>query len=260
MSGLRIVIPARYDSQRLPGKPVADIHGLPMVVRTAQSAARSNAKSVVVATDDQRVFDVATQHGIDVEMTSTEHPSGTDRLLEVAEKRAWSDDELVINVQGDEPLVPAAVITQLAQGMADSDLTVGTLCEPIEDAADVHNPNIVKVIRDRNNRAIYFSRAPIPYARDQFASPDPSLPMSGGYLRHIGIYAYRVGTLRTFVALGPSQLEQTERLEQLRLLDAGIGVLVLEASERVPGGVDTEEDLEMVRAIVATGSQEVPTR
>ncbi len=256
-SDLRIVIPARYNSQRLPGKPLADIGGLPMVVRTARSAALSNPAEVVVATDDERIADVARQHGVMVEMTATDHPSGTDRLLEVAQNRQWSDDTLVINVQGDEPLIPAAVINQLAAGMADSGSEVGTLCEPIDQVDDVINPNVVKVVRNSRSQALYFSRAPIPFARGVFDSVDGDtrLPADLSYWRHIGIYAYRVSALKRFVALGTSKLEEIESLEQLRFMDAGIGILVLEACAEVPGGVDTPEDLEKVRAVVDAGGQ-----
>ena len=251
---IRIVIPARYASERLPGKPLADIHGLPMIVRTARSAAASGVSEVVVATDDERVAHVAKEHGVDVQMTSPDHPSGTDRLWEVVQARGWATDALVFNVQGDEPLVPAAVIRQLADGMRDSqDVHVGTLCEPVEQLEDVFNPNVVKVVRDRHRRAIYFSRAPIPFARGQFDDPAAldNLPEEVPYWRHIGIYAYRVSALERFVALGSSMLERAEALEQLRLLEAGVGILVLEACEPVPGGVDTPQDLERVRRVVA---------
>lgn len=256
-TGFRIVVPARFASERLPGKPLADIHGLPMVVRTAQSAAAAGALEVVVATDDARVREAAVAHGVDVQMTSSEHPSGTDRLLEVVQVRGWPDDALVINVQGDEPLIPGDVIVQLAQGMERHDVGVGTLCEPIEAVEDVFNPNVVKVVRDQQQRAIYFSRAPIPYARGLFNKPahEIRLPDDVPYRRHIGIYAYRVEALKTFARLGSAMLERTEALEQLRLLEAGISMLVLDACRPVPGGVDTPQDLEKVRAVLAAATR-----
>ncbi len=252
-SAFRIVVPARYASERLPGKPLADIHGLPMVVRTAQCASAAGAQEVVVATDDKRIYEAARAHGVDAQMTAANHPSGTDRLLEVVQIRGWPDDALVINVQGDEPLIPGAVIAQLAQGMDTHDVAVGTLCEPIDAVEDVLNPNVVKVVCDHNRRAIYFSRAPIPYARGLFDKPlnEVQLPSGVPYRRHIGIYAYRVEALRLFARLGSAMLERTEALEQLRLLEAGIDMLVLDACAPVPGGVDTPDDLEKVRALLA---------
>ena len=253
MAEAHVVIPARFASTRLPGKPLADIAGLPMIVRTAASAAAAEPTSVVVATDDARVFDVVRAAGYEAEMTSTEHPTGTDRVLEVVDKRGWSDDARVLNVQGDEPLVPAAVLRQLSDAMADGALSVATLCEPIERSEDVFNPNIVKVVRDVRDRAIYFSRAPIPFDREAFdvGTLQPgSTFRSRRYFRHVGIYGYTVSALRQFVALPASDLEETEALEQLRLLEAGVAISVFEACAPIPGGVDTPEDLARVTAVM----------
>ena len=249
----RVVIPARYASTRLPGKPLVDIGGVPMVVRVMQRALESTTDAVVVATDDPRVADAVIAAGGDVEMTRPEHPSGSDRVMEVAERRGWPDEEIVVNVQGDEPLIPPAVIDQVA-GLLEGakDAGAATLSEPIEAVADVFDPNIVKVVASRSGRALYFSRAPIPWHRDTFANGQPQ-SLAGNWKRHIGIYAYRTGTLRRFVSLPPSPIEQTEVLEQLRLLDNDIDMVVTDAIAPVPGGVDTESDAERVRTLL--GSQ-----
>ena len=248
----RVVIPARYASTRLPGKPLVDIGGLPMVVRVMQRALESAADTVVVATDDQRVVDAVVAAGGDVEMTRPEHPSGSDRVMEVAERRGWHDEDIVVNVQGDEPLIPPAVIDQVA-GLLASARSAGaaTLSEPIEAAADVFDPNIVKVVSSLSGRAIYFSRAPMPWHRDAFADGPPSA-LPSNWKRHIGIYAYRIATLRRFVNLPQSTIEQTEALEQLRLLDNDIEIMVANAVAPVPGGVDTQADAERVRTTLAS--------
>ena len=249
----RVVIPARYASTRLPGKPLVDIGGLPMVVRVMQRALESTADTVVVATDDQRVADAVVAAGGDVEMTRAEHPSGSDRAMEVAERRGWHDEEIVVNVQGDEPLIPPAVIDQVANLLASAPgAGAATLSEPIDAVADVFDPNIVKVVASLSGRAIYFSRAPMPWHRDAFADAPPST-LVGNWNRHIGIYAYRVGTLRRFVRLPQSGIEQTEALEQLRLLDNDIDIMVANAVAPVPGGVDTEADAARIRATLASG-------
>jgi 3-deoxy-manno-octulosonate cytidylyltransferase (CMP-KDO synthetase) len=249
-----VVIPARFASTRLPGKPLAEIAGVPMIVRVARQAHLSGAREVVVATDDARVRDAVTAHGHDAMMTRPDHQSGSDRVMEVVAARGWADHHIVINVQGDEPQIPPAVINQVATLLlAEPDCGAGTLCESIADARLVFDPNVVKVVRDVRSRALYFSRAPLPWRRDDFARADPAaliLPKQTWW-RHIGIYGYRVGVLREFCALPPSRLEQIESLEQLRLLENGIAMAVAEADERVPGGVDTPEDLERVRAELA---------
>lgn len=244
----RVVIPARYASTRLPGKPLVDIGGVPMVVRVMQRALESAADAVVVATDDQRVADAVLAAGGDVEMTRPEHPSGSDRVMEVAERRGWRDEDIVVNVQGDEPLIPPAVIDQVASLLEGAkNAGAATLSEPIEAPADVFDPNIVKVVASASGRALYFSRAPIPWHRATFANGPPQ-SLAGNWKRHIGIYAYRIATLRRFVALPPSAIEQTEALEQLRLLDNDIDIVLADAVAPVPGGVDTEADAERVRA------------
>jgi len=254
MTDFHIVIPARYGSSRLPAKPLALIGGTPMVVRTARSVSQANPRSLTVATDDERIASVVRDAGFRVCMTRTDHPSGSDRVLEVADQSRWGDDEIVINVQGDEPMMPASVLRQLADRLAVSTVGVATLCEPILERADVFNPNVVKVVRDADGRALYFSRAPIPWDRAQFGGASGSpLASAPGYFRHIGVYAYRLRALRDFVCLPPSGLETVEALEQLRLLEAGRPILVLDSCAPVPGGVDTSEDLERVnRSLGAT--------
>lgn len=245
-----VVVPARYASSRLPGKPLADLAGKPMIVRVAERCARSGAGQVLVATDDPRVRD-AVGDAARVVMTRDDHPSGTDRLQEVAAQLGLDDDDIVVNVQGDEPLIPPAVIDQVADNLRlHGDCQMATLCEPIEDAADLFNSNVCKVVFDVNGRALYFSRAPIPWHRDGFARDREDL--SGGrWWRHIGIYAYRVGFLHSFVGWPPAPLEQLESLEQLRALANGAAIHVAPAREPVPGGVDTEDDLARMRRHLA---------
>lgn len=259
-----VVIPARYGSSRLPGKPLADIGGEPMVVRVLQRCQQSSAARVLVATDDYRVASAVTQAGGEVVMTRADHPSGTDRLQEVAAQLGLSDDDIIVNVQGDEPLIPAEVIEQVAGNLASNpDCGIATLCEPIATHADLFNPNIVKVVFDNNGIALYFSRAPIPWHRDAFArepvSEDSSVKDSarkksdelpqGDWWRHIGIYAYRVGFLRQYVQWPPALLEKTEALEQLRAMANGVRIHIAPACADVPGGVDTQADLERVCAV-----------
>ncbi|MCZ6853947.1 MAG: 3-deoxy-manno-octulosonate cytidylyltransferase, partial [Gammaproteobacteria bacterium] len=245
-----VVIPARYQSVRLPGKPLADICGKPMIVRTALQAQSAQPLDVIVATDDERVLEVVADAGLEVMLTDINHASGSDRVMEVADARGWPDDAIVINVQGDEPLIPPAVIRQVAGTLqAQPSLGVATLCEPIREYQTVFDANVVKVVTGSDNMALYFSRAPIPYARDYFSDPEHSsgtLPADGEWWRHIGIYGFRIAALRRFVGLPVARLESIEALEQLRMLNAGLGIHVEEACEPVPGGVDTNEDLEHV--------------
>ena len=242
---IHIVIPARFASTRLPGKPLADIAGEPMIVRVAAQAARSMANDVVVAVDDQRVADVVIAAGWQAEMTLEDHASGSDRVMEVASRRGWSDDDIVINVQGDEPLVPPQAIDQLCQGMlTQPEVAMATLSEPISDIDDFLNPNVVKVVADDAGLAMTFSRSPVPYPRDAEGRDVPD-----GAARHVGIYGFRVSALRRFIALGESSLEGIEKLEQLRWLQASLPLLVLQAEVRVPGGVDTPDDLARVQAL-----------
>ena len=243
MSGFHVVIPARIGSSRLPGKPLLDIAGLPMIVRVARQAAASGAMSVIVATDDRKIERAVTGAGYRALMTRTDHVSGSDRVEEVAEREGWPDEAIVVNVQGDEPLLPPEAVRQVADAMAaDPALDAATLCEPIDDVRSVADANCVKVVRDTRNRALYFSRSPIPGARAD-GEPGPA----GPWLRHLGIYGYRARALRRFVALGPGTLERAESLEQLRLLENGMRMLVLDSCRPVPGGVDTPQDLERVR-------------
>ena len=241
---VHIVIPARYESTRLPGKPLADIAGQPMIVRVAAQAAKAQADDIVVAVDDSRVAEAVQAAGWDVQMTRSDHQSGSDRVMEVVQQRVWACDDIVINVQGDEPFVPSEVIDQLIQGMVERpEIPMATLSEPMHQANDFFNPNVVKVVTDDDGLALMFSRAPLPFPRD---NPE-AVPVAAA--RHVGIYGFRVQALREFVGLGESRLESIERLEQLRWLQAGRDLLVLAASKAVPGGVDTPEDLARVQAL-----------
>lgn len=248
----RVVIPARYASSRLPGKPLADIGGKPMVLHVLERALEAGAESVVVATDDVRVQQAVEAAGYAALMTSPDHQSGTERLVEVAETLGWPDDALVVNVQGDEPLIDPALIREAArQLVVHEDAVMATLAHPIHDHADFVNPNVVKVVADEAGYALYFSRAPIPWPRDPFAAQQP-MPRELGALRHIGLYAYRAGFLRTYAALAPSPLERHEMLEQLRVLWHGHRIsLGLTPTAPAPG-VDTPEDLARVRALLKT--------
>lgn len=247
-----VVIPARYASTRLPAKPLKDIAGKPMIQHVYERACESLASQVIIATDDARIESVAKSFGAQVCMTSAEHTSGTDRLQEVVAKLGLADDEIVVNVQGDEPLIPAQVINQVAQNLASMrDASMATLSEPIHSLADFRNPNIVKVVADVSGRALYFSRAPIPWPRDHFANPSiDSLPESFPAQRHIGIYAYRVELLHKFIGWQPAPLEKIESLEQLRVMWNGQVIHIAEAIVSVPGGVDTEEDLQRIKLLL----------
>jgi len=248
-----VVIPARMASTRLPEKPLADIAGIPMIVRVARQVCLAKIDSVVVAVDEQRVFDVVEAAGYKVLMTRADHLSGSDRVLEVANTMGWPSSDVVINVQGDEPLMPAVVINELVSLMrTDMSIDLATLSEPISSFADFVNPNIVKVVTDRQSSALYFSRSAIPYPRDEMAQPNLSdqQMLDIAPQRHVGVYAFRVAALREFVTLADSRLEQVERLEQLRWLEAGRKIHVMQSSEPIPGGIDTPEDLERVIEIL----------
>ncbi len=246
-----VVIPARYASTRLPGKPLLDIAGKPMIQRVYERACASSATRVVVATDDSRIVEAATGFGAEVLMTSADHVSGTDRIEEVARQLELAADDIVVNVQGDEPLVPAAVIDQVAGNLAaNRSAGIATLCEPMATAEDLFNPNIVKLVTDARGFALYFSRAPIPWNRDEFAHGQPGNEVVIEARRHLGIYAYRVSLLHDFVQWPVAALEQQESLEQLRAMANGTRIHVAEAVEAVPPGVDTAADLELVRSIV----------
>lgn len=248
----RVVIPARFGSSRLPGKPLLDIAGKPMVVHVYERALQSAASEVIVATDDTRIFDALRKLGAPVLMTRADHPSGTDRLQEVATHFGWRNDDIVVNVQGDEPLIPAAVINQVAANLQQSTTAgMATLAEPLESVEQLFNPNIVKLVRDYQDHALLFSRAPMPWARDAFALSREQLPPEALslYLRHLGIYAYRVGFLHDYVSWPPALLEQLESLEQLRALYNGVKIHVAVTAEALPPGVDTQADLDRVRAL-----------
>lgn len=246
-----VVIPARYASTRFPGKPLQTIAGRPMVQWVWEQARKSSASRVVVATDDARIFEACQGFGAEVLMTREDHDSGTDRLAEVAVQLQLANDAIVVNVQGDEPLIPPAVIDQVAANLAaHPQAKMSTLSEPIDDVAALFNPNVVKVTRDVNGLALTFSRAPLPWARDALAKSRDTLPAGVPYRRHIGIYAYRAGFLHDFVSWGPCWLETTESLEQLRALWHGVRIHVADALEAPPAGVDTLEDLERVRRLL----------
>jgi 3-deoxy-manno-octulosonate cytidylyltransferase (CMP-KDO synthetase) len=246
----KIVIPARYASVRLPGKPLLDIAGKPMVVRVAEQAAATGAE-VVIATDDIRIFDAVKSHGHEVVMTRQDHASGTDRIAEVAQKNAWSDNDIVVNVQGDEPLIAPALIEEVAKNLArHADAAIATACHAIHDNASMLNPNIVKVVIDKQGYALYFSRAPIPYPRDTFAA-NRELPAAMQVYRHIGIYAYRCSFLKAYANLQPSPIEQYESLEQLRALWHGYKISLAITTHPPASGVDTAEDLQAVREMFA---------
>ena len=248
-----VLIPARLASTRLPDKPLADIGGVPMVVRVAQRALASGASRVVVAADDARIADACAAHGIDALLTRTDHPSGSDRLAEACTQLALPDDAIVVNVQGDEPLIDPALIDAVAAELAaQPEAAMSTAAHAIDSAADFGNPNVVKLVLDARGHAMYFSRAPIPWWRDGRAPNDgPAVPTSPAPLRHIGIYGYRAGFIRTFPTLSPAPIETTEALEQLRALWHGFRIAV-HVSDHSPGpGVDTPEDLARVRALFA---------
>lgn len=236
-----VVIPARYASTRLPGKPLLDIAGKPMLQHTWERALLSGASRVVIATDDARILEAANAFGAEVLMTSASHQSGSDRICEVVDALGLDDSECVINVQADEPLIPPEAIDQVAESLRlNADYGLATLCESIEDEREYSEPSSVKVVMDKVGRALYFSRAPIPAS--------VSLPTE--CYRHIGIYAYRVGVLRKFVTWPVAAIEAIERLEQLRALYNGVAIHVSIASTRIPPGVDTPEDLAAVRAFL----------
>ncbi len=251
MSSFTVIIPARLASTRLPRKPLADIGGVPMIVRVARQAQRSGARRVVVAADGEEIDRACGTHGIECILTDAGHPSGTDRLAEAVARMALATDEVVVNVQGDEPLVPPTVIAAVADLLhARSDCEMATAAHPLTDAQEYFSPHVVKVVTDRNGRALYFSRAPIPWSRDEFAVRTTALPAGLPALRHIGLYAYRAGFLLRFPRLARAPIEQHEALEQLRALWHGTGIAVLRLDQQLPPGVDTEQDLERVRSLL----------
>jgi len=249
--GFTVLIPARLASTRLPDKPLADIAGLPMVVRVAQRAALSQASRVVVATDSERILQTCQQHGVQAVLTRADHPTGSDRLAEACALLGLDGQDRIVNVQGDEPLIDPALINACADVLdARSDCVMSTAAHAIDSAADFANPNVVKVVADAQGRALYFSRAPIPWWRD---APAPATPATGAGtpLRHIGIYGYRAGFLRRFPQLAVSPLETVESLEQLRVLWHGERIAVHLAAQAPGAGVDTPEDLARVRRLLS---------
>lgn len=244
-----VVIPARLGSTRLPGKVLADIGGRPLIAHVHDRALEAGAQSVVVATDNERVVDACRAIGADVQLTSPMHHSGTDRVHEVATARGWADECCIVNLQGDEPLMPAEVIAACARKLADDEIAQITTCaHRIDDPADFANPNVVKVVCDAQDHALYFSRACIPYARDAVDGQGPAHA-----LRHIGVYGYRVAALRAFASLQPGRLEAVEALEQLRALERGMTIAVATVDAAPGRGVDVEADLDVVRAILGGG-------
>ncbi len=247
-----VIIPARYDSSRLPGKVLADIQGRPMVQHVYERALRSGAASVLVATDNERVKAACEGFGAEVVMTAASHRTGTDRLAEAARITGELAERIVVNVQGDEPLLPSSLIRQVAENLdAHADADVATLCQRIAHHDELFDPHVVKVVADAQGYALYFSRAPIPWHRDEFMADEISLPADSMHFRHIGLYAYRVSYLEYFASHAPCALELAESLEQLRALHGGHRIHVAEALEAPGHGVDTQADLERVRELMA---------
>jgi 3-deoxy-manno-octulosonate cytidylyltransferase (CMP-KDO synthetase) len=249
MTNFHVVIPARYASTRLPGKPLLLISGKAMVIRVAEQAAQSGAQQIWIATDHHTIADTVRKHGFKACLTKDSHASGTDRIAEVVEQQDWPEDTIVVNVQGDEPMIPPSLIRAVAVHLhSHPECAIATACHAIHDEASLRNPNIVKTVLDKNGNALYFSRATIPYPRDAFAHQQP-LPAGLPVLRHIGIYAYRAGFLRAYGQLAPATIEHFEALEQLRALYHGYKIGVFITEQPPPGGVDTEQDLLMARKI-----------
>ena len=253
MTGFVVAIPARHAASRLPGKPLRPLGGEPLVLHVARRALDAGAREVWVATDDVRIADALAATEVRIAMTSVDHASGTDRLAECARLAGWSDDTIVVNLQGDEPFAPVEGIRAVAALLETSTAPMATLAAAIGDVEQLLDPNAVKVVPDATGHALYFSRAPIPWPRDAFSGSRDVLPPGGPWLRHIGIYAYRAGFLQTFAALPPGRLEALESLEQLRVLEAGYRIAVAVTPAPFPPGVDTPEDLERAeRHLAAT--------
>ena len=248
-----VIIPARYAATRLPGKPLIDLAGKPMIVRVLEVAARAGAAFAIVATDDERIAEVVTRAGGEAMLTSAHHATGTDRLAEVARRKGLDPELVIVNLQGDEPALPAEHVARVARTLQRApDVALATLATPIRGRAELFDPNVVKVVTDRNGRALYFSRAPIPWQRGDFTvSADAALgALPGGpFLRHIGLYAYRVSTLQALSHAEPTALEKAESLEQLRALWLGLAIQVAVVDSLPAGGVDTAEDAERVREL-----------
>lgn len=250
-----IVIPARFSSSRLPGKPLLEIHGRPMILRVVDQAKKVEGfDDLCVATDDERIAEVCRQEGVDVVITSKDHPSGTDRLSEVARLKGWATDDIIVNVQGDEPLLPALLVQQVSQLLVNQpECSMSTLCEPIHHLDEFKRDSIVKVVMSKHNQALYFSRATIPYDRDGAKQAQPQLHDQA--YRHLGLYAYRVKLLQEYVTWDMGVLEKLESLEQLRVLENGHRIAIAVAQANLPPGVDTQEDLDRLNAMNVSSFQ-----
>ena len=249
LRAFHVIIPARFGSTRLPAKPLLPIGDRPLIQWVWQSAVDSGAASVLVATDDERIRAAAAKFGADCMMTAPNHVSGTDRVAETVRARGLAADDIVVNLQGDEPMMPAEVVAQVAQALRETaGSEISTAVAPIQSLAEFLDPNCVKALRARDGRALYFSRAPVPWPRDSIAAERPA--SFHGAWRHIGIYAYRVRSLLQFAAWPPTPLEATEKLEQLRALEHGMHIHLVTLSVSPPAGIDTAEDLERVRALL----------
>ena len=245
----KVVIPARYASSRLPGKPLLKIAGKEMILHVCEKALQAGAEEVVVATDDERILACVKQAGFNAVMTLESHTSGTERLTEVANTLQWNDQTVIVNCQGDEPLIPPELIRDAAHAlMNQEEADVASLCSLITDPDEVFNPNAVKVVRDENNYALYFSRAPIPWDRDNFA--EKKITFKGSYYRHIGIYAYTAGFLRRYITWSVSTLEKIESLEQLRILSKGEKIYIPSVKKAPEAGVDTQDDLDRINRLL----------
>jgi 3-deoxy-manno-octulosonate cytidylyltransferase (CMP-KDO synthetase) len=250
LSTYHIFIPARFSSERLPGKVLLDLDGRPLLQHVWQRATESSAQSVVIATDDKRIVTAVESFGARAVMTRSDHQSGSDRIAECAAKLGWPDDHLLVNLQGDEPLMPASCLDQVAAILDQrTECEVASLYWPISEAAEVLNPNAVKVVTDSDERALYFSRSPIPFARDH-KDIDKAIANGVVWKRHLGLYAYRLSALRRFTACDPTPLESTERLEQLRIMEQGGRIAMARACEFIPAGIDTQDDLKRVRTLL----------
>lgn len=246
-----VIIPARYASTRLPRKPLLDIAGKPMIQHVWEKAQQAGASRVIVATDHPEIAETVTNFGGEVCLTSDKHNSGTERLAEVIEKMAIADNEIIVNIQGDEPLIPPVIVAQVAENLDRHQVNMATLAVKLTTKEELFNPNVVKTLTDKNGMALYFSRAPIPFGRDFFPHCDDEFVQQKGYLRHIGIYAYRARFVKQYVAWQPTELEQLESLEQLRALWYGEKIHLEPAKQAPEVGVDTIDDLERVRAILS---------
>lgn len=246
-----VIIPARMSSTRLPGKMLLDVVGLPLIIRVAKQAMLSNASRIVIATDHQEIYDVCIKHNFEVIMTNIDHQSGTDRIAEVVKKLNLAENEIIVNVQGDEPLIDPELINQLAEFIANKKTSIATIAHPIHSQDEIFNPNVVKIVLNKDNLALYFSRAPIPYYRDGYNNSKEFIaPQNIHVLRHIGIYAYQVSFLNIYQQLPCCPLEQVEALEQLRALYNGYKIAVMITKNAPAAGVDTLEDLLRVRQII----------